>query len=228
MTLKRPARHKTGSIRTTVQSKIKGRYLLYLPPEYRGSRRRWPLVLFLHGAGERGSNLEKIKAHGPPHLVEQGESFPFILLSPQCPDDRWWSIPFLDALLKEIAGQYRVDVSRIYVTGLSMGGFAAWELAITYPKRFAAIAPICGGGQPFLVHKIKHLPVWAFHGGRDPIVPVRKSREMVAHLQAAGGNVRFTVYPDAEHDVWTETYRNPEFWEWLLAQKKQGRRIHAK
>ena len=125
-------------------------YLLYLPNHYGTADKKWPLVLFLHGAGERGDNLARVKVHGPPMLIEKGHSFPFILVSPQCPKDVWWDAEGLNALLDEIVAKYAVDENRIYVTGLSMGGYGTWDLAIRYPNRFAAIAPICGGGTPFL------------------------------------------------------------------------------
>ena len=200
-------------------------YLLYLPKSYPKSRKRWPLMLFLHGAGERGNDLEKVKMHGPPKLIAQeGKEFPFIIVSPQCPAGGWWSndlqIAALNALLDDVVARYRVDADRIYVTGLSMGGFGTWRLACDYPGRFAAIAPICGGGDPARVERIKHLPVWVFHGAKDETVPLRASEAMVDALKKAGGNVRFTVYPEAGHDSWTETYNNTELYEWLLKQKR--------
>jgi predicted peptidase len=115
---------------------------------------------------------------------------------------------------------YRVDVDRIYVTGLSMGGFGTWSLALAYPNRFAAILPICGGGEPILAHRISHLPAWVFHGAGDTVVPLRRSEEMVRALREADGNVRFTVYPDTDHDAWTPTYENPEVFQWLLEQRR--------
>ncbi len=121
-------------------------YLLYLPEGYAEQEASWPLLLFLHGAGERGDSLALVNVHGPPKLIEQGQGFPFIVVSPQCPEDQRWSVKTLDKLLNDIVAQYRVDEDRIYVTGLSMGGFGTWNLAARFPHRFAAIAPICGGG----------------------------------------------------------------------------------
>lgn len=201
---------------------VSGRYLLFLPKDYVEEKKRWPLILFLHGAGERGDDLELIKRHGPPKIVEEQEDFPFILVSPQCPKDGWWSNDFLNALLDEVVTRYRVDKDRIYVTGLSMGGFGTWNLAIEYPDRFAAIASICGGGNPLEACKLKHVPVWVFHGAKDNVVPIKKSEEMVNALRECGGNVKFTVYPEAGHDSWTETYNNPELYEWFLKHRRQG------
>jgi predicted peptidase len=203
------------------------RYLFYLPREYGANQQeRWPLVLFLHGRGERGDDLERVTIYGPPKLIKEGQEFPFILVSPQCPrDDRWDSRScksILGALLDEIEGQYAVDPDRIYVTGLSMGGYGTWALAIANPQRFAAIVPICGGGDPEQVCAIKHVPVWAFHGSKDPVVPLQRTQEMVDTLKGCGGNVRLTVYPEARHDSWTETYANPQLYTWLLAQRRNA------
>jgi predicted peptidase len=201
------------------------RYLLYLPPGYGQSSQRWPLLLFLHGAGERGDDLEKVKIHGPPKLIEkEGKDFSFVIVSPQCPQDGWWSdeaqIEMLDNLLDHIINRHRIDQDRIYVTGLSMGGFGTWSLAVRYPHRFAAIAPICGGGDPGEAARISHLPVWIFHGARDNVIALERSQEMADALRSAGGDVRFTIYPTAGHDSWTETYDNPRLYEWLLQHRR--------
>jgi predicted peptidase len=195
-------------------------YLLYLPPDYE-KREKWPLMLFLHGAGERGSDLNLVKKHGPPKLIQQGHIFPFIMVSPQCPQDRTWQPIELTALIDDIVAKYKVDQTRIDVTGLSMGGFGTWALAAYTPDRFAAIIPICGGGEAFWAKRIVHVPVWVFHGAKDPGVPLRRSQEMVDALKKSGGNVNFTVYPEAGHDSWTATYDNPKVYEWLLQQKRQ-------
>jgi predicted peptidase len=199
--------------------KVRMQYLLYLPKNY-DKKWAWPLVLFLHGAGERGSDLKQIKKHGPPKLIEEGKQFPFVVVSPQCPDQKWWEPVSLTALLDEIVEKYKIDKDRIYVTGLSMGGFGTWSLAAYSPQRFAAIAPICGGGEPIIAKNYAHLPVWVFHGAKDPVVPIARSQAMVDALQQAGGHVTFTVYPNAAHDAWTETYANPKLYEWLLEQKR--------
>ncbi|GAH52989.1 unnamed protein product, partial [marine sediment metagenome] len=159
------------------------------------------------------------KKHGPPKIVEE-KDFPFIIVSPQCPKEQWWIAEDLNLLLEKIIRDYRVDTNRVYLTGLSMGGFGAWELAVKYPNKFAAIVPICGGGNPVLVNRIGHIPIWVFHGAKDNIVPIQKSEEMVEALKKIEGNVRFTIYPEAGHDSWTETYDNPEFYDWLLKHKK--------
>jgi predicted peptidase len=201
-------------------------YLLFLPKGYhRRASKRWPLILFLHGAGERGHNLDLVKAHGPPKLVASQPGFPFLVVSPQCPEHAIWDTDALLRLLEDVIARHKVDPARVYLTGLSMGGYATWTLGACHPERFAAIAPICGGGALVEVllgsHEtsdaLKTLAVWAFHGARDPVVPVEESERMVRAFQQAGAaDVKLTVYPEAEHDSWTETYANPELYEWFL------------
>jgi pimeloyl-ACP methyl ester carboxylesterase len=197
------------------------KYLLYLPGEYNTSGdTKWPLILFLHGAGERGDSLDLVKRHGPPKLVEEGKNFDFIIVSPQCPSRQWWSAELLNRLLDEIIAKYKVDEEKIYVTGLSMGGFGTWDLASEYPQRFAAIAPICGSGHPELAWNMRHIPAWVFHGAKDEVVSIGLSEIMVKSLAKYNDKVKFTVYPDAHHDSWTETYDNPKLYEWFLQNKK--------
>jgi predicted peptidase len=198
-------------------------YLLFLPSTYAVHPQRWPLMLFLHGAGERGDDLQLVKRHGVAKIVEEQPAFPLLVVSPQCPPTEAWAPEPLLALLDDIEQHYDVDPERLYVTGLSMGGFGTWAVAIAAPDRCAAIAPICGGGDPSRVGVLRHLPVWAFHGARDPIVPLQRTVEMVEALRQCGGNVRFTVYPEAGHDAWTATYANPELYAWFLAHTRPQR-----
>ncbi len=197
-------------------------YLLYLPPDYQ-SKDSFPLLVFLHGAGERGSDLNKVKSHGPPKLVEQGKDLPFIIVSPQCPANQWW--PGMEreviALVDEMTEKYKVDPERIYLTGLSMGGYGTWSIGCSYPGRFAAIVPICGGGIPIRAGNLKSVPVWAFHGAKDPVVPLSQSQQMTDAVNRAGGSAQLTVYPEAEHDSWTQTYNNPQIYDWLLSHRKK-------
>lgn len=203
-------------------------YWRSLPKGYSADpSKRWPLILFLHGAGERGTNLDLVKKHGISRVLEERD-LPFIVLSPQCPEDHWWSdyLPVLDDLLQDTIDHYNVDPSRVYLTGLSMGAFGTWHMAVTYPDRFAAIAPICGGNAWMYsvinrLDVIRHLPTWVFHGEKDDVVPVAASKEMVKALAACGGDVRLTTYPDAMHDSWTETYNNPELFTWFLSHSRK-------
>ena len=194
------------------------KYLLYTPDEKKES---YPVIFYLHGAGERGDNVEKVKKHGPPKLVAEGRRFPFIIVSPQCPSGQYWRSLHLISFIEEIVNEYPVDRNRIYLTGNSMGGYGTWHLAIDYPDLFAAIAPICGGGDPSQAFKIKDLPVWAFHGENDQIVPFYESEMMVKSLKEIGAKVKFTAYPDTAHDSWTPAYNNNELYEWFLLHKKQ-------
>jgi len=211
------------------QVPVKLDYLLYLPKDY-DKQETWPLVIFLHGAGERGDDLNLVKQHGPPKLIDQGQDFPAIVVSPQCKQGKWWHAQLLEltALVDEIEAKYKVDKSRIYLTGLSMGGFGTWALAAYTPNRFAALVPICGGGEALSALALVRTPVWAFHGAKDPVVPLKRSEDMVATLKRFKGDVQFTVYPDALHDSWTETYDNPEVWKWLFAQQRKPTGMAAK
>ena len=214
------------SFEMSVTRMVGCKYLLNLPQDYT-SDKIWPMLLFLHGAGERGDDLERVKQHGPPKLIAQGRDFPFIVVSPQCPDGQWWDIEMLGQLIDRVEADYAVDPDRICITGLSMGGFATWALALLYPRRFAAVAAVCGGGETYRLEPIRHLPVWAFHGAKDEIVPLRRSQEMADKLKALGGDVRLTIYPDAEHDSWTETYDNPELYEWFLQHRRQPANVDS-
>ena len=219
------------SITFQKKREITARFLLYLPEGYQDKREaKWPLVLFLHGAGERGDNLNKVKAHGPPKLVEKGQKFPFIIVSPQCPKDQRWDDVMLTVLLDHVCEEYRVDISRLYLTGLSMGGYGSWSFGVVLCDRFAAIAPICGGGSFIDVYtssgakgkSLRSLGVWAFHGAKDTVVPVSESKKMVAALRRFGHpDPKLTIYPDARHDSWTKTYDNPELYQWFLKYQRK-------
>lgn len=197
-------------------------YLLYLPEGYE-EKESWPLVVFLHGAGERGDDLQLVKKHGPPKLIAGGKEFPFLVVSPQCPSDQWW--PWkpmeLTALIDDIVKRYKVDEDRIYLTGLSMGGFGTWTLAAYTPERFAAIIPICGGSEVYTTaRRLGKMPIWVFHGAKDPVVPLARSETLVDALKRVNDQVKFTVYPEAGHDAWSETYDNPQLYQWMLKQKR--------
>lgn len=205
-------------------------YLLFLPKGYDAKgEKRWPLMLFLHGAGERGTNIWKVATHGPPKNVATNPDFPFILVSPQCPEHQIWSKAVLLGLLDDIIANYAVDTNRVYLTGLSMGGYGTWDFGLTYPERFAAIVPVCGGGELITVMllgkekgpALKNLGVWAFHGGMDVVVPLSESERMVKALKAAGvHDVKLTIHPKAGHDSWTKTYQDLELYEWLLKHER--------
>lgn len=205
---------------TEIKVKVRYDYLLFLPEGYEKSRKRWPLMLFLHGAGESGTNLLKIKKLGPPMIVDTNRDFPFILVSPQSPGNGW-NPDALNALLDDVSRNYRVDKDRVYLTGASMGGTGTWTLASAHPEKFAAIAPVSSGGETGDVTKLLHMPIWAFQGAKDPTVKVSRIEATVAAFRAAGSNVKLTIYPDAKHDAWTQAYNDPELYRWLLKQKRR-------
>jgi predicted peptidase len=246
------------SFQRTLKKSVGYRYLLHVPVEATyAPRKRWPLLLFLHGIGERGTSPWAVAKNGPPRLLagrtKRRGAFRrhsdaaadllaenFIVVSPQCPKGEVWDSDTLLALLDEVGAQHRVDPRRVYLTGLSMGGFGTWALAVRHPERFAAAAPVCGGGLPLGIVSLppkrkaalRRLPFWVFHGAKDRIVPLAASEQMVGALTENGvRHVKFTVYPEACHDSWTETYANPRLYEWLLKRRSprrpRGRPDHA-
>ena len=197
------------------------KYLLYLPDGYKSDTlQKWPLLIFLHGSGESGTELAKVKMHGPPKLIEQGKKFPFIVVSPQAPPQKGWQVEVLKSMLDDLKKRYRVNNDRIYLTGLSMGGYGTWNFSEKYPDEFAAIVPICGGGDSDEVWKLRYMPVWCFHGDKDDAVPPSESQKMIDGLKKYNSNVRFTLYPGVGHNSWDTTYRNDNLYTWLLSQKK--------
>ena len=224
-----------ASFEKTITKKVGHEYLLALPTGYEAAKdKAWPLLVFLHGSGERGRDVWKVAVHGPAKLLRESPLSPagqalaenFIVVSPQCPPNVQWDDDAIGALLDEIAAKHRVDAKRVYLTGLSMGGYGTWSYAMKNPGRFAAIVPICGGGSTVDVRRssrgerraaLTTLGVWVFHGAKDPTVPLAESQQMVDALKQVGvGGVQFTVYPEAKHDSWTETYAKPELYAWLL------------
>lgn len=198
-------------------------FLQSLPEGYDTSpQKRWPLIVFLHGSGERGTSLEAVKTHGPPKLIAAGQSIPAIVASPQCPIGEIWNPHAVHALTQHLIKTLRVDADRVYLTGLSMGGFGTWDTALEYPQTYAAIMPVCGGaGVRFVMaERIRHLHIWIFHGGKDSVVDPAYSTSMDKVLRKLGADVQLTIYPEAGHDSWTATYGNPEVWDWLFKQKR--------
>jgi predicted peptidase len=217
-----PGIQRGQTLDTKVSVPEKVNYLLYLPKDYaKDKQKKWPVLVFLHGSGERGSDLNKVKFHGPPKIVEtEKKDLPFIIVSPQCPENEWWRPITVIGLVDEVLAKYRADADRVYLTGLSMGGFGTWATACEFPDRFAAIAPICGGGIPYQAQMLKNVPVWAFHGQKDQAVPFQESVIMCAAVKQFGGDAKLTLYPEATHDSWTVTYANPELYSWLLSHKR--------
>ncbi|GAB1155173.1 hypothetical protein YWY31_11980 [Paenibacillus illinoisensis] len=195
-------------------------YLLHIPDtEDQPADKKWPVILFLHGSGERGSDLNKVKANGLPNIVDQDKSFPFIVISPQCPEDEFWAMEkeALHAIVEHVLENYPANPKRVYLTGLSMGGYGAWHLPIDYPHVFAAVAPVCGGIDPSKAEALRSVPIWAFHGAKDDVVPLSESQGIVDALEAIEANVKLTVYPEGNHNAWDETYSNPDLYKWFLS-----------
>lgn len=213
------------------EAELKVPFLLYVPKDYDAEGEPMPLLLFLHGAGERGKGgeeLQRVAIHGPPKQAKAGKDLPFIVVSPQAPPrEGWqgivgaWQPEVLNQLLDQIERDLKVDKTRVYLTGLSMGGFGSWRFAAANPERFAAVVPICGGGEPDKMAKtLAKVPIWAFHGAKDSVVPLARSQDMVDAVKEAGGDIKFTVYPEVNHDSWTQTYDNPEVYKWLLEHRR--------
>lgn len=200
-------------------------YQLHLPPAAATAEGApWPLLIFLHGSGERGSDIANVKAHGPPKIADRkGGAFPFILVSPQLPENEDWDLAKLDAIVDHAMATLPVDPARVYLTGLSRGGHAAWRWAAAEPTRFAAIAPVAGRGDPGSACALKDTPVWAFHGDRDDVVPPEGSFAMARAIRACGGQrSHLTIYPDLGHNAWDPAYDDPALYLWLLSHRLEG------
>jgi predicted peptidase len=197
-------------------------YHIYYPATYETEQeKQWPLLLFLHGAGERGNDLSKVEEQGLPRYLQDKDDFPFVVAYPQCPGKAYWNIPTLNDWLRQVQAEVRFDETRVYLTGLSMGGYGTWHWAAAHPEKFAAILPICGGGNTAQAKRLIKMPIWAFHGVKDTIVPASETIQMVEAIKRAGGNPILTLYPDLFHDSWTRTYNNTEVYDWMLKHQKQ-------
>lgn len=203
-------------------------YLLFRPRDTTAViAGKFPLIITLHGIGERGSELWRVKGEGLPKILDGYNSFPFIVVSPQCPSTTEWYYNdgvqvLLNKLIDSVIARYPVDTNRIYLTGLSMGGIGTLDLAIRYPQRFAAIMPIAFRIEPgWNVCALTNIPTWAFHGALDPIIPLSSAQSVIHTLENCGGNPTFTIYQDLYHDSWTRTYNNPAIYDWLLTKRRQ-------
>jgi predicted peptidase len=218
-----------------------GRTLQYrlLKPHNYDAKQKYPLVLFLHGAGERGKDNEKQLIHGVAEFAkeENRKKYPCFVIAPQCPTGSGWSdflskkkapskeqsepgrlaVELVESLQKELS----IDPKRLYITGLSMGGYGTWDIIARHPDLFAAAVPICGGGDPGQAEKFAKLPIWVFHGGKDPVVKPERSREMVEAIKKAGGEPKYTEYPEVGHNSWVKAYQDADMMAWLFAQKRK-------
>lgn len=202
------------------------RYWLHLPDDYASSGdKTYPLILFLHGAGERGNggNETVVKVHGLPKMIDRGEKVDAIVVSPQCENDKIWNtqVYALKELLDSIIAQYRVDTRRVCCTGLSMGGYGTWMMALTFPDLFWRIAPVCGGGIAWMAGLLKNVEIRAYHGGADGVVNPAQSVEMVEAVKRAGGNAELTIYDGVGHDSWVNAYERSDMVAWLTAERAE-------
>lgn len=193
-------------------------YLLYLPKDYSTNNKNFPLVIYLGGGSQNGDDLNKLKTYGIPFYIEQGHEYPFIIASPQCPEKKYWTTEnWFDSLYANITSSYRIDTTRIYVTGISNGGFGTWQVAMDYPDKFAAIAPLCGGvndSDTVNICKLKQLPIWTFHGTADDLIPIGETERIVNKLEA-NGHIKFTRLQNEGHGI-QYLYANDEIFDWLL------------
>jgi lysophospholipase L1-like esterase/poly(3-hydroxybutyrate) depolymerase len=223
---------------TSADGKALG-YRLLTPANY-DPQKKYPLVLFLHGAGERGDDNQQQLKHGAPLFLkpEVREKFPCFVVAPQAPKEKRWAdidwssdqpklaeqvsepMALVLGAIEALQGEFSIDPERLYVTGLSMGGYGTWDLVSRFPERFAAAVPICGGGDKENVTRAKNVPIWAFHGENDPVVKLVRTTELTDALTAAGGAPLLTVYANTAHDSWTAAYAEPELLPWLFAQKR--------
>lgn len=217
-------------------------YLWLMPAGFNPSgTEKYPLVVFLHGAGERGDGDDKPLVHCVKRFLEPEirAKYPCFVLVPQCPNEKRWvevdwgadrhdynpepsvTVGLVSQLLDSLPPLLRIDQQRIYLAGLSMGGFGTWDMATRNPERFAAIVPICGGGDEAQAKRLAPLPIWAFHGAKDVVVKPERSRRMIAAIREAGGQPKYTEYPDVDHNSWTPAFADPELFPWLFAQRRK-------
>ncbi|MCR5862107.1 prolyl oligopeptidase family serine peptidase [Flavobacterium sp. J372] len=211
---------KDGSFKTEIVQKKQLNYLLNIPADTKAKK---PLIVFLHGSGEKGSDLEKVKVHGPFKYLKTN-SIDAYVLAPQCPEGEYWDSETLYRLVQKVVKENSVDQNRIYLTGLSMGGWGAWNLAFAHPEMFAALVPICGfvDRVPMLENcKIKDIPTRIFHGLLDDVVDVSYSTTIYKKLKPCSKDISLTIFDDANHDSWTRVYDNSAIYDWMLQQKKQ-------
>ena len=211
-------RMESNALDATLSRHVHLPYRVWLPQGYEASK-AWPAIVFLHGSGERGTDLSFVERNGPPrYVLEHG--LPFVVIAPQLPEGATWSADAISALLDRALADYRIDTTRVYLTGLSMGAYGAYELAIAEPSRFAALLTVSGAGNPVEVCRLRELPVWIVHGAKDDVIPISWGREMARRLENCKGDVRLTIDPDSGHDAWTKVYEDPATYEWFLAHRR--------
>ena len=252
LTLSAPALaagQETGFLHRTVEvDSVAYKYQVYVPPSFTPSK-SWPVIFFLHGLGERGADGERQTDIGLPARLRELKDFPAVVVMPQCIPGGWWGDPAMEIqafrALDDAMKEFHGDPERVYLTGLSMGGYGVWAFGYKYPEKFAALVPVCGGvvaSRRFIspppwhplsknpedpygetASRLTKVPIWAFHGDADPRVPVTESRQLIEAIKARGGSVRYTEYPGVAHNSWDKAYWEDELIPWLLAQRKTKR-----
>jgi len=204
---------------TASKSELNLPYWLALPEDYDKTDKKYPLILFLHGAGERGTSLTPVKVHGVPKLIDLGTKIDAVCVCPQCPCEKVWDnlTSELKELIDHIVSEYRIDTANINCTGLSMGGFGTWMMGVTYPGFFRKLAPVCGGGMAWRAPALKNTPIRAYHGSADGVVSPERSKEMVDAVNRAGGNATLTVFEGVGHNSWVDAYEKCDLIEWLIS-----------
>lgn len=210
----------TGKIQTKIVTQKELSYALHIPSS---TKEKKPLILFLHGSGEKGNDIEKVKVHGPFKYLKTHDLDAYVL-APQCPENEYWDSEVLYRLILKIQKEYNIDSNRIYLTGLSMGGWGAWNLAFEHPETFAALVPIAGfvDRVPMIENcKITTIPIRIFHGLLDDVVDVNYSITIYKKLKACDADIKLTIFDDANHDSWTRVYDNKEIYDWMFQQVKK-------
>ncbi|MCX6269839.1 MAG: dienelactone hydrolase family protein [Bacteroidetes bacterium] len=200
-----------------VKSKVRYKYLIYLPDAYKShSDSTFPVMIYLHGGSHRGNNLELLKEWGPPKLIAEGKHFDFVVVCPQCPSNKLWITDnWFDSLYIELYSKYRIDTASIFVTGISMGGFGTWQVAMDFPGRIKGIVPLCGSCKDSVnICKIRHIPVWAIHGVNDGLVSVKHTDRLVKRLLQCSGDVRYSRLENRHHGIWN-LYDTDEIYNWF-------------
>ena len=207
-----------------VKDKAKYDYLLYLPKDYSNETKKYPLLIYLHGGSQKGNDLNKLKTYGLPYLIDKGQNFDFIIVSPQCPENKYWSTEnWFDSLYSDLIMRYRIDANRVYCTGISMGGYGTYIVAMDFPDKFAAIVPLCGGindSDTSRVCNLRNIPIWTFHGTADDKILISETERIVSGLKKCKGKIKFTKLQKEGHGIEYLYETNPQIYKWLLKHKR--------
>lgn len=217
-----------GFIYSQPKPKADYSYLVYLPKDYYEQRKNYPLVIYLHGGSHKGTDLNLLKDYGLPYLVEQGNDFDFIIVSPQCPDNKYWSSEnWFEPLYEKVLAKYRVNTDKVYLTGISMGAYGVYTAAMDYPDKFAALVPLCGGcddSDTTRICNLKNIPIWTFHGTEDEVIPITETERIVDILGECKGNIELTPLEGEGHAIQYLYEKYPQMYKWMLKHSLADRR----